>query len=43
MMKALPPQLLKQMGGAGGLQQLMKQLEGNKEMSALMSQMGMGM
>ena len=39
--RALPPQMLKQMGGAGGLQQLMRQLEG-KDLSSMMSSMGMG-
>ena len=41
MARALPPQMLKQMGGAGGLQALMRQLEG-KDLSSMMSQMGMG-
>jgi len=41
MTKALPPQVLKQMGGMGGLQALMKQM-GGKDMSKMLSGMGMG-
>jgi len=40
MQKAIPPALLKQMGGAQGLAQMMRQMEG-KDMGALMSSMGM--
>ena len=38
MQRAIPPQLLKQMGGAAGLQAMMRQLEG-KDMSQMMSQL----
>ena len=41
MQRAIPPQLLKQMGGAAGLQAMMRQLDG-KDLSSMMSQMGMG-
>ena len=40
MQRAIPPQLLKQMGGAQGLAQMMKQLDG-KDLSSLMGGMGM--
>lgn len=39
MSKALPPQMLKQIGGMGGLQSLMKQM-GSKEMSGMFGGMG---
>jgi signal recognition particle subunit SRP54 len=38
MQRAIPPQLLKQMGGTAGLQAMMRQLEG-KDMNAMMQQM----
>ncbi|EMS65890.1 Signal recognition particle 54 kDa protein 2 [Triticum urartu] len=41
MTKALPPQVLKQMGGMGGLQALMKQM-GGKDMSKMLGGMGLG-
>jgi len=39
MSKVLPPQMLKQIGGMGGLQSLMKQM-GSKEMSGMFGGMG---
>lgn len=39
MSKALPPQMIKQIGGMGGLQSLMKQM-GSKEMSGMFGGMG---
>ena len=36
---AIPPHMLKQMGGMAGLQNMMKQLEG-KDMGKMMEQMG---
>lgn len=42
MSKVLPPQMLKQIGGMGGLQNLMKQMGSNKDMSHMMGMFGGG-
>ncbi|GAQ81104.1 Signal recognition particle subunit Srp54 [Klebsormidium nitens] len=39
--KALPPQVLRQMGGIGGLQNMMKEMNG-KDMQGMLKSMGMG-
>lgn len=40
--KALPPQVLRQMGGIGGLQNMMKEMNG-KDIQGMMKSMGMNM
>ncbi|CAI0402468.1 unnamed protein product [Linum tenue] len=42
MSKVLPPQMLKQIGGMGGLQSLMKQMGGGKDMKDMMGMLGVG-
>ena len=42
MSRALPPQLLKQMGGMSGLQSLMKGLDGGKGLGGLAGLAGLG-
>jgi Signal peptide binding domain len=40
MSKVLPPQMLKQIGGMGGLQSLMKQMGSNKDMASMFGGLG---